>query len=571
MPRSPILYFILLSLFTFSCQKKAPTSEQKTDHAASFKVAQDLNMTADTLFDAAKYDQAYQKYHAANLFFKEQKDSSNMTYTLLKMAKIQQIAGDYSGCEETLTEASDYAAIKPQYQLAIHNLLGINAKELKNYDDAIKYYQLILNTVDDPILRLTPINNIANVYIEQKNYSKAIALLQPTLLNPKIDSLPHKKVIFMDNLGYAYAKNGNAERGLSLMEEALALRLKANNTYGAIESYTHLANYYQNLDTPKSIMYAQLSLKNANLTKSVDEQLQALSFLMQHASENRRNNYAQQFVHLDDSVKKMRNNAKNQFAKIKYDASKATLENITLKEEKTANALELKTQQYKSYFFGFGVLLLLIAIAFLIQYFKNKSAKEQLEVSYNTEIRIAKQLHDELANDVFYTMTFAQNQDLQNPNKKETLLNNLEKIYNRTRNISKENNPVDTGANYEFNLKQMLSSYRSQTVQVIIKTENAIDWTQIDSNKKIAIQRVLQELMVNMQKYSQAKFVIIGFNSEENNLLITYSDNGIGCSEKLILKNGLQNAENRIQGIDGLLTFDTETNKGFKAKIIIPK
>jgi hypothetical protein len=34
-------------------------------------------------------------------------------------------------------------------------------------------------------------------------------------------------------------------------------------------------------------------------------------------------------------------------------------------------------------------------------------------------------------------MTFADTQDLQNPQKKETLLNNSDLIYSRTRNISK--------------------------------------------------------------------------------------------------------------------------------------
>ncbi|WP_339919597.1 hypothetical protein [uncultured Flavobacterium sp.] len=74
-----------------------------------------------------------------------------------------------------------------------------------------------------------------------------------------------------------------------------------------------------------------------------------------------------------------------------------------------------------------------------------------------------------------------------------------------------------------------------------------------------------------MKKYSQVSLELIGFDLEQNTLKIDCSDNGIGFTEKLILKNGLQNAENRIQTINGILTFDSQTNKGFKAKILIPK
>jgi signal transduction histidine kinase len=124
---------------------------------------------------------------------------------------------------------------------------------------------------------------------------------------------------------------------------------------------------------------------------------------------------------------------------------------------------------------------------------------------------------------------------------------------------------------FERNLKQMLSNFKCDSVEVIIKNGNSIDWSKIENEKKIALQRVLQELMVNMKKYSQANFVIIGFDSDQNNVIIDYSDNGVGFTEKLILKNGLQNAENRIQAVKGILTFDSQINKGFKAKILLPK
>jgi hypothetical protein len=64
-------------------------------------------------------------------------------------------------------------------------------------------------------------------------------------------------------------------------------------------------------------------------------------------------------------------------------------------------------------------------------------------------------------------------------------------------------------------------------------------------------------------KYSQASFVIIGFDCDQKKSKIDYSDNGV-FSQKLVLKNGLQNAENRIQAVNGILTILKLI--GFKAK-----
>jgi signal transduction histidine kinase len=46
----------------------------------------------------------------------------------------------------------------------------------------------------------------------------------------------------------------------------------------------------------------------------------------------------------------------------------------------------------------------------------------------------------------------------------------------------------------------------------LLKTNNRL--VKVQTEKKIALQRVLQELMVNM-KYSQASFVIIGFDCDQ--------------------------------------------------------
>lgn len=572
MVRSPI--FILLLLFSIvSCQEGTETisASLKKNETVNSVLAKKLSGLGDIYYMDKKFDKAFYHYMKSKDLFEIEKNDAFAAYNLIQLARIQQTFGDYNDSEETLTEALPFIKNNIEYQIAANNLFGISSKELKNYEDAIFFYNKILKTVNDLLLRVTPVNNIATVYIEQEKYREAVALLEPIAKSTILDTIPHKKAIIIDNLGFAYYKDNAIAKGLTLMNQGLAIRKKINDSYGSIESYLHLADFYKDRDHQKSKENALQAYKVATKYQSIDERLEALEFLMSYNMEKGVNSYAAMFVNLNDSIKTIRNNAKNQFAKIKYDSREATLENIKYKGQRAETLLQLETQKNEKYLLSFGLVVLLGGIGFLIHYFRNKSKRELLVASYNTETRISKQLHDELANDVFYAMTFAETQDLLNPIKKETLLNNLDKIYVRTRDFSKENSTIETRESFERNLKQMLSNYKCDSVEVIIKNGNSIDWSKIENEKKIALQRVLQELMVNMKKYSQANFVIIGFDSDQNNVIIDYSDNGVGFSEKLILKNGLQNAENRIQAVKGTLTFDSQINKGFKAKILLPK
>ena len=153
----------------------------------------------------------------------------------------------------------------------------------------------------------------------------------------------------------------------------------------------------------------------------------------------------------------------------------------------------------------------------------------------------------------------------------EKLLENLDTIYTTTRNISRENNPIEIGPLYIEHIKEMISSFNSKTTNIIINESEEINWSTISKLTKITIYRVIQELMVNMKKHSQSTLVLISFKKQENNLIVNYYDNGIGMNfEKITTKSGLQNIENRITTINGTITFEKNQNKGVKTNIVIP-
>ncbi|WP_317041414.1 tetratricopeptide repeat-containing sensor histidine kinase [Flavobacterium chungangense] len=485
------------------------------------------------------------------------------------MASIQQINGDYYGSKETLTEALPYIKKKDIYSASINNYFGIADKELSIYHDAIYYYNEAIKDCETEIAKQSPLNNIAVVYILQKKYDKAINILE-SIRNKKLSNLETKARV-IDNLGYTYFKKGFTKKGFVLMTEGFAIRIQNNDPYGSIESNLHLAECYSKTDSKKSNHHALQAYETATKLNSIDERLKALQFLISNGFSKESNRHAQKYITLNDSIIKIRNNYKNKFAKIKYDSKKEKDENQKLRLEKAENQLSLQEAKYQKIFFIIGITSLCLLLLYLRKFYQNRNRIEKIKTAYDTETRIAKDIHDELANDVFNAITFTQTQPLESDNRKETLIKKLDHIYSRVRGISRENNDIDTETNYSANLKETLSTYNLDTRNVIINNIEKINWHDIDKIKKITIYRILQELMVNMKKHSEASIVVIKFDNSPKKIFIDYTDNGKGCDQNKIIKNGLQNMENRILAVKGTITFDTQPEKGFKVKISMPK
>ncbi|XDZ56677.1 ATP-binding protein [Flavobacterium tructae] len=568
MLRSPIFYFIVL-LFLFSCKEKKSLN---TNTETIRKEARSLRNKAIENDDKQNFNTAFDQFYKSKQLYETIKDSANIGYVLIMMASIQQVNGDYYGSKETVTEALIYVKKNSVYTATINNRLGIADKELSQYNDAIFYYKEAAKDFKDPIEKQGPLSNIAGVYIQQKKYDKAISLLE-SLLNKKMKVKPQPigRAILLDNLGYAYFKNGMEEKGFRLMNEALQTRNEIKDTYGSIESYLHLADYYTKKDIPKSDENALNAYKAATKLNSVDERLEALQILISNDNSPQNSQYVQKYFKLNDSIIKVRNNFKNKFAKIKYDAKVEKDENAKLRLEKAETQLSLQRAKYLRIVYIIIFVFLVILIVILIRYYKNKNKAIEFKTSYMTEARIAKKIHDELANDVYNVIAFAESQPLSKENTRENLLQKLDDIYGRVRGISRENNKIETGADFTYSIKEMLSTYKTNERNIIVTNLESINWETINDTKKITISRILQELMVNMRKHSNATIVGIKFENNEKSIAINYTDNGKGFEKATIAKNGLQNMEQRIQAVKGTITFDTAPDKGFKANLSIPK
>ena len=330
------------------------------------------------------------------------------------------------------------------------------------------------------------------------------------------------------------------------MTEALELREQINDTSSIYTSYSHLAEYFNNIrDTSEAKKYALKANELANNLSAPSYRKNALGLLIDLSNDK----FAKAYKQLNDSLYKAEKGSINKFALMKYDLSKSEL------QSQEANA---KSQRHL--FIAIFILLLSCGAYFLL---RSKHKKDKLLQVFNTESRISKQIHDEVANDVFQLMTKLEHEE----QIQTEVISELNGLYYRARDISKEHGALDSNYPFIDHMTELIESFHSSQTNIVVKGLSDISWNNIPEIQRITIYKVSQELLINMKKHSQASIVVLVFQKEKRKLDISYSDNGIGSDLKQ--GSGLKNTENRIQAINGTITFETNPTKGFKVKISI--
>ncbi|OXA77375.1 hypothetical protein B0A65_17060 [Flavobacterium frigidimaris] len=564
---------LIAVLFVRFCERKTAI-KPKTEHTEEIKRLTDV---ADIYFDTDKKDSAIYVFNKVKVLCDPKTNPIDYVYAVTCIAELHQKNCDYIASEASATEALPYLKdIKnPRYSWIVYNILGINYTHSYDNKNAILCFKKAIKLKTSVWRKSLAINNLVVVYMEQHKYKEAAILLNILASQKNISSYDaannNDHAYIIDNLGYCYYKLGNSEKALECYYEGLKIRLQPKNDDGLSTSYKHLSVFFQKTNPGLAKEYAKKAFDHASEINNIVERISSLSLLVNNTEGNELKKYSLHYIHLVDSLNLANKKIKNQFSNIKYNFNKDRAENLQLKALKIENNLQLERQKSRIIISYVIIAFVLGLILFLYFHLTLKGEKEKNDAIFSSEIRISKKLHDELANDVYQTIAFAETKDLENDENKEKLLNNLDNIYFRTRNISKENSDISTDKNYPLAVKEMISGHKSPEINILINGFDTIRWDEIERNKKIILYRVLQELFVNMKKHSEASLVSISFNIKNKNLQVIYSDNGTGIkNNSLILKNGLQNVESRIKTINGTINFGNNSQKGFKISFTFP-
>ena len=549
---SPSLFPFLLG--GFLCLINAPfLFSQQIKDSTSFYGNIIMNPDQDSDISAAFH--FYERELLADL---QRGDTLNAVYKLRTISIGQMERGAVHESEATAIKAKNLLDKLPDTpdtknaKMGIYNDLGKVYRALHSPANAIRYYDRGLELSENVLDSVMMINNKGNVFSDAKNYrlaQKEFLFAYEKSLTIQ-DSLIQATVL--DNLGFVMSKTGEPE-ALENMLMALGIRLRIGALSGVYSSYRHLTIYYRDRDQRKeALKYAEKAYDVALAINSPSYLENALSNLLKVNNDPN----AKQFIQLSDSIQRAKLAMQNKYAGMQYNIAKE-------KEKTEANRLLQMEEKRKRQ--GYQFLGLLALLTLIVYYFIQKviSKKETLQQIYLTETRISKKVHDEVANDVYHLMNKIQ----LNVHDDETLLDDLDDIYKKTRDISRENSELIIKEDFAQQLKDLIHSYNQVGTVITIQNISKINWNKSSEIKKTSLYRILQELMTNMKKHSKATQVLLSFEHSKNKIRLGYRDNGVGG--QLNNKNGLQNMENRIKAVDGSITFDTEPEKGFSATIII--
>ncbi|MEH6656852.1 tetratricopeptide repeat protein [Leeuwenhoekiella marinoflava] len=516
-------------------------------------------------------DSAFVRYSRSKTYYQQVKDSSWIGKNLLNMANIQQAQSDFFGSKETLTEALQYLDKGNKDDVAsAFSTLGTNHRKLYNYKDAEEYFLKAIALTESEKNRLSIKNNLAATHIDNGEFARATKLLNEIAENStlKIKSSQYARVL--DNLAYATWLSDKPIHKESFLKP-LNLRKQVNDKRGMLSSYTHLGAFYSKTEPQRAEAYFDTVIQLSKAIRAPKAEEDALKYLMLLFPD--RLKIHNRYIFLQDSLYKQELKVKTQFAKYKYD-DRIKQEAILRLEKENAEA-ELEATRERNYRYwllaGFTGLIILIGVGIYtyrqrIKRLKAQNRADRVETSYATEAALSQRLHDDFGAGLHHLMLLVQSKA-----DSDKILDELEKLYQQSRDFSREINAVDTGVNFKEALYTMLDQIKPEETRLLISGGKDIAWKSLSNVTKITLYKVLRELFINMSKHSQASLVAINMKQQVKELEIRYSDNGVGIdTSKGFEKNGLLFTEKRIEAIGGTITFESDQDKGFKSVIKIP-
>ncbi len=438
---------------------------------------------------------------------------------------------------------------RQEAKLTSYNQLGLLKAQLFDYKKAIEYYQKAIPLTDDLTYLSGIQSNIGLANYLLKEYRKAIVNYREALrLSENLRNAVFQARV-LDNLGRAQSALDITDAESNLLK-SLRMRDSLELPQEQISSHLHLSEYYlKNNEISKARQHAYNALEFANSSKLAELELAALENLFKLENSKNINKYVQ----LTDSLNKANLTNSNKFAEVRY--------RVAVKERE-AQQLRLKNE-YNTLIFVIITLIIILITVLLYYRIRQRNRLALIKESIKTENRISKKIHDEIANDLYHTMIKMDKEQLRDV----YLIDEMDDIYRRVRDISNDNSPIDAESDFSTTIKDLLLSYKNEFTNITVLHLKTIDWSHLKLADKTNLYRVFQELLTNMKKHSNASQVLFSFDQIGKEINITYKDNGSGAELKK--GNGLANMENRIQAIDGVITFETDKNEGFKATITI--
>ncbi len=483
---------------------------------------------------------------------------------------------------------------------SFHNIANVFSKQGK-YEKALMYLEKVQETEEKLNLNKELVGtyyNIGSVYYSMGKFSDALPYYKKAL--QVIGDPPNETTLkkIYHSISSSYQRLGNSDSAIVYIsrERELAIKLYSIERDSLIEELLGKFNA-KNKERELALLKNKQRVKELELKRKQDE-LKRQKLIREMEAEKSK----KEILLL---------NQKNELQELSLE--KSALEKERKEERITALEKEAEYQQakeaelkhrdlVKSIAIAFATVLIFGAIVLIILYQQKLKATEllnirteevnkqkvyqllrdqefssiqaKLEGQEEERKRISQDLHDGIGGNLASIKLNLAN--LVEQTKDENLvkvMQNIDETYREVRDISHNLAPSKM-LNHAF--IQLIRNFldeiiNGKLIDVELTAFPEEELNQLPSELKIEVYRVIQELMNNVIKYSQAKNADIQLNLRDGQLNLMVEDNGVGFDpEKATNGIGLSNIKSRIKQLNGDVFIESAIGKWSLVNIEIP-
>lgn len=272
--------------------------------------------------------------------------------------------------------------------------IGLIHYYLKNYSKSLNYYKKSLK-ISQEFNNLEGIakcnNNIGIIKLEQNNIDLALEYFNQTLEFALEYEMPILEAQVYDNMAECYIQKKEYSKAELYLAKAMIIAQKFNNKQGEIYIMLGLAKLYNiMLKYDKSLDYCLRSIKISKEIGSISLKKEAYS-LSCKVYENKGNyiqalNYHKKYKELEDSIFNKEKIRQIEDAEAKYQSGKKQKEIDQKNLELAKRDIQIKKKQNQNYAFAIAVFMLLVIIFFIYLSLKQKQKIGKFIKSQNKKI-----------------------------------------------------------------------------------------------------------------------------------------------------------------------------------------
>lgn len=574
------LHIILFLLLVFSFHSQAQTDQhyyqQLNNSLAEARKTRDQNALADIYFKLAEYE-------------KEKNINNSLSFEYYTRSSEY-----YKLVEDTLNYH------RAQWKIADH------FEKNKNFDAAVAIYEDISRWYfeKDSILLYANVNiDLAKLYADNNETEKQNHVLRD--LDAINDDLQDPRIKFEVQLQRIkqYYIEGRVEKSLeaafNIFNESDSLMID----YYKGKSLFHIGYSNHILeDHDRAVTYLSKSLEFVPYEALDEERMTTYEVLSKsHSMQDNFQEalgYSNAYSALRDSIlSKERLESINDIT-YKYESRKKTTEIKLLEKEKEFAESKNEQQKRIMYTLLFAMGLLLLAIYYIVGFYKQKMKANRIINSQRGEIshRKIQDLENKIKINSMQSMIEGQEQERERIARDlhdslggllSTIKLQFGSVENKIENIQKEesykkaNELIDTAVKEVRVISQNLQpgalhdlGLISAITDLVNRAQSSngpdIDFQHYDIPKKmdsmvaLNIYRIIQELLNNAIKYASASEILIQLNKEEDDIVILFEDDGIGFDVETSQEKGMgmENIQSRVNYLKGNFHVDSRHEEG---------